>query len=423
MSGTDFVSEKTLGACYVSEESAFCTAGTERRVYPVADAVEHTRTQTEIEVKALRPRPWDVQDPQLGFKGATAKLPLYLQPPTTRLDDAASSSNYGDAECPTFIVLRCLIGGQSSTLGTSVETASVAAADNGATVQGTQGDRLPAGQLCLLTDPDSSIGLVPARIQTRSTDAVTWYPSLSGAPADESPIVSLNTFYPTRTNTRTLSLALAPTQSSSRQVRLSGGTGSLELLFEREGLVQANADLAFASWAGPSSLSLSTAHAADPMAPPMAVRTCTLYLQAQGTTTRVNYVIDKVKCVLNLGNGHVNTLTGGTEGKRAAIRSQSLNERGCELTIEGPDDPQIETWLAARTELTAMLFVTADYSGGRRCIVLDVPRGILVGVPGRMGGEGNLEKMSFVLRSKLDDTTSGGGVELAEAPWRLGIGG
>lgn len=423
MSGTDFVSEKTLGACYVSEESAFCTAGTERRVYPVADAVEHTRTQTEIEVKALRPRPWDVQDPQLGFKGATAKLPLYLQPPTTRLDDAASSSNYGDAECPTFIVLRCLIGGQSSTLGTSVETASVAAADNGATVQGTQGDRLPAGQLCLLTDPDSSIGLVPARIQTRSTDAVTWYPSLSGAPADESPIVSLNTFYPTRTNTRSLSLGVAATQASSRQVRLLGGTGSLELSFERDGLVQCSADLAFASWTGPSSLSLSTAHAADPMAAPLAVRTATLLLQAQATTTRVNYIVDKATVALNLGNRHIQTLTGGTEGKRGVIRSEQLNERGLEMTLEGPDDAQIETWWAARTELTAMLYITADYSGGRRCIVVDVPRAIIVGVPPRAQGDGALEKMTFVLRAKLDDTTSGGGVELAEAPWRLGIGG
>ena len=421
MSGSDFVSGRTLGATYVSEESAFCTAGTERRLYPIADTVELGRSQTEIEVKGLRPRPWDVQDPVLGDKAATARLQCYVQPPSTRLDASASLTDYSDANAPLFVLLRCLIGGQSSTLGTSVETASVAAADNGATVEGSQGDRLPAGQLCLLTDPTD--GLVPARILTRSTDAVTWYPSLSSAPADESAIVSLNTFYPTRTNTRSLSLGVAATQASSRQVRLLGGTGSLELSFERDGLVQCSADLAFASWTGPSSLSLSTAHAADPMGAPLAVRTATLLLQAQGTTTRVNYIVDKATVALNLGNRHIQTLTGGTEGKRGVIRSEQLNERGLEMTLEGPDDSQIETWWAARTELTAMLYITADYSGGRRCIVVDVPRAIIVGVPSRAQGDGALEKMTFVLRAKLDDTTSGGGVELAEAPWRLGIGG
>ena len=66
MSGSDFVSGRTLGAVRVSEESAFCTTGTEIRCYPVVDTLEIVRTQAEIGVTALRPRPWDAQDPVLG---------------------------------------------------------------------------------------------------------------------------------------------------------------------------------------------------------------------------------------------------------------------------------------------------------------------------------------------------------------------
>lgn len=423
MSGTDFVSGRTLGAVYASEESSFCTAGTEVRCYPVAGSVEIQRMQAEINVSALRPRPWDAQDPVLGDKSATAKATFYLQPPTTRLDSSASSSDYADAACPSFTILRCLIGGLSAAVGTSVETGVTPSAASGATVEGTQGARLPSGQLCLLTDPDAAVGLVPARILTRSTDAVTWWPSLSGAPADESAIVVLPTFYPTRTNTRSLSLALAPTQASSRQELLNGGTGSLSLTFERDGLATFAVDLAFAQWTGPSSQSYLTTHAADPMAAPLACRTATLYLQAQATATRVNYVVDAAAVTLNLGNAHVKTLTGGTNGVRGVIRKENLNAPALEMELTGPDDSQIETWWSARTELSAMLFVTADYSGGRRCIVLDVPRAIIVGTPERSDGDGALTKMKWKLVAHLDDTTSGGGVELAEAPWRLGIGG
>ena len=421
MSGSDFVSGRTLGAVRVSEESAFCTTGTEIRCYPVVDTLEIVRTQAEIGVTALRPRPWDAQDPVLGDKAATAKATFYLQPPTTRADSSASSSDYADAACPSFVFLRCLIGGLSAAVGTSVETAVTPSAASGATVEGTQGDRLPAGQLCLLTDPTA--GLVPARILTRSTDAVTWWPSLSGAPADESAIVVLPTFYPTRTNTRSLSLALAPTQASSRQELLNGGTGSLSLSFERDGLATFSVDLAFAEWTGPSSQSYGTTHAADPAAAPLACRTATLYLQAQATTTRTNYIVDAAAVTLNLGNAHVATLTGGTNGKRGVIRKDNLAAPALEMDLTGPDDAQIETWWAARTELSAMLFITADYSGGRRAIVVDVPRCVIVGSPERMPGDGALTKMKFKLVAHLDDTTSGGGVELAEAPWRLGVGG
>jgi hypothetical protein len=421
MSGTDFVDGKELGAVYVSEEGSFATVGTERRLYPVAGSVEAVRAQTEVDVRGLRPRPWDYQAPVLGHESGTAKLTHYLQPGVTRLSDAASSADYGDALCPEFILLRCLVGAQSADIGTSVETAVVASTANSARVETGQGSRIPAGQLVQLTDP--SAGLVPARILTRSTDDVTWWPNLSSAPADESAIINLVTFYPSRTNTRSLSLALCATQASSRQARLLGGTGSLQLSFEREALAQVTADLAFADHALPSALGLSTSHVADPMAAPLACRTITLYLQDQSTTTRVNYAVDKVSAKVNLGNGHIKTLTGGTNGVRGVIRSQDLNSPAIELELEGPDDSQLETWWTNRTELSAMLFVQAEHTNGRRMIVLDVPRCVIVGVPATMQGEGNLAKSKWTLKAMLDDTTSGGGVELAEAPWRLGIGG
>ncbi|MBL0219660.1 MAG: hypothetical protein IPQ07_38070 [Myxococcales bacterium] len=415
----DAIHPSTLGSCFVSEESSFCTTGTERRCFPMSDTLDYEATQAELDVKNLRPRPFDALDPVKGNKDGTVKLGYYLQPPPTVLTSGATVD--GDAACPLAVFARCIFGGQSVFAGTTVAAGSGAV--GGFTTATGHGSRFPAGQLCLVTDPDSSAGLVPARILTRSGDDVTFYPHVSGALADASPVVNLWTFYPTRTNGRSLSVAIAAAQASAHQWRFNGCTGSAEIKCEVGGLAQIMFDLKAANWEGPSDLSLSTADASDPMAAPLACRNAVLYLQAQGTTTRTNYKVDSFSAKLNFGNKHLTTLTGGTEGKRSVARVEGLTDTFAEIDVTfALDTTPDATWWAQRTKLAAMLWVLVDdANGARRTVLVDVAKGIVVGKPKHAKGADGLIKTTIKIRARLDDTTTPG-TELAEAPFRLATG-
>lgn len=414
---TDIVAPSTLGSCYVSEESAFGSTGTERRCYPVADSVEYDLTQAELDRKNLRARPFDALDPVKGFKDGSVKLGYYLQPPPTVLTTGATVD--GDASCPLAVLARCIFGAQSVFAGTTVLASSGTA--SAFSTASSHGSRFPVGQLCLVTDPTD--GLVPARILTRSSDACTFYPNASGSLADDSAVVNLWTFYPSRTNTKSLSVAVCAAQDSAHQMRLNGCTGTAEIKVERDGLAQVLFDLKAATWTGPEALSLSIADATDPMAAPLSCRNAVLYLQAQATTTRANFKVDSFTAKLNFGNKHLATLTGGTEGKRSTFRADGLTDTFAEieLTFAHSMTPD-STWWASRTELTCMLWLYVDDSNGaRRSIVIDVPRAIVVGKPKHAKGSDGLVKTTVTLRAKLDDSTTPG-TELAEAPFRLAIG-
>lgn len=414
---TDIIAPSTLGSCYVSEESSFGTAGTERRCYPVADSIEYELTQAELDRKNLRTRPFDALDPVLGFKEATVKLGHYIQPPPTVLVVGATVDS--DASCPLAVFARCIFGAQSVFAGSTVLASS--GTTSGFSTASGHGSRFPVGQLCLVTDPTD--GLVPARILTRSSDACTFYPNTSGSLADASALVNLWCFYPSRTNTSSLSVAVCAAQSSSHQFRFNGCTGSAEIKVERDGLAQIMFDLKAATWAGPSALSLSVADATDPMAAPLSCRNAVLYLQSQATTTRTNYKVDSFSAKLNFGNKHITTLTGGTEGKRAVVRADGVTDTFAEIDLTfALDTTPDSTWWASRTELTCMLWIYVDDSNNaRRSIVIDVPRAIVVGKPKHAKGADGLVKTTIKLRAKLDDSTAGG-TELAEAPFRLAIG-
>ena len=274
MAIVDAVTDGEIGAFYISEEAPFATAGTERRFHPVTGTAKATFVQTETETPRTRVRTWDVSDTVRGLKSATASFEHYLQPAATVLDAGATADD--DEEAPLRVPLRCLLGGESVAAGSDV-VASPSPTAGGASVTSTQGARFPEGQIVLITDPND--GLVPSRILSRATDALTWWPNLSDAPATGADIVNSYTWYPTRTNTRSLALALCHGQSSNIQRRALGGTGTMKLTFARNECAKIAFELAFASWTGPSALSLAITHAADPMADPVSSRNAVLYLQ------------------------------------------------------------------------------------------------------------------------------------------------
>ncbi len=414
MSQQTIISPDHIGAAYVCEETAFTTPDTFLRFHPVAGSIETGAMQPGIARSQLAPRAWNALPTVDGYKEGSVTFAHYLQPAAAVLDHSTSVPSA--ANNPLNVILKALFGGVSVAQGSLVATAT---SESAFTVTNSQGSRFPAGQIILVDDPAD--GIVPARVQSRSGDDLTIWPSMSGAGTIGDEVINTYTWYPTTSNTRSLAVALAAVGVSTLQWQWLGGTGDLELVFDRAQLAQCKVTGKFASWKGPSNLSLSTAVVADPMAAPLAVRNAKLFLQASSTTTRTCYLVDSLKITLKLGMTHLETLTCGTEGRRGTFRADGLTEAFAELDCEVPIDTGLDTFWSEKTELSAMFCVPADTATGRRYITADAPRCVIVDKPALKKGPGNLASYAFKLRCMLDDLTSDT-AELGTAPFRLSIG-
>jgi hypothetical protein len=413
----DHIHGSHIGAAYLSEESSFCTVGTERRCWPVADTVEIVPTQASVDVKSLSAKVFDAESPIAGDKSVSVKFNYYLQPPATVNTTGATVDD--DAANPLRVMLRCLFGGESATAGSTVATGTSSTA---ITVASGHGARMHAGKL-VAVDTDSTYGLELCQVRSRATDDLTLYPALSATPATSQAVVSLNTYYPTQTNSRSLSVALA-SLNSSRQVRARGCTGKLAVKFEKNALAVAEFDLTGATFDGPDSLSLSTARGEDPQASPLSVRNALCWLQPTSTTTRVNTPLDAVSMELNFGNMHLTSLTGVTEGKRAVHRGENLVDTFAKITATLPDNADVYTWHEAGTELCFGFIAKVDTATGRRFVAVLAPQCVIEAKPEPMKGEGQLAKVKVVLRAKVSEQCTGtlDTEDMARAPFVLGLG-
>jgi hypothetical protein len=418
MAQEQIVDLRHIGATYVSEETVGATnpftTGTEVRLHPVEDTLDFERIQAELNNNRLQARAWAASDPIKGLKSGTAKLECYLQPAPTVL--SASATVDPASAVPTFALLRSVFGERSVAAGSDVQTGlSTTSID----VTAAQGARFPTGQICAVVD--GANGLVPCVVRERAADTLTLWPELSAPPGAGADVVNSWTFYPTRNNTRSFSLALASGASAGRQYRFNGGATGLDLTFARGELCKAAFDMKFATWAGPSALGLSTAVVADPMADPIPVRNARAFLQPPATTTRTCYPIDSLTLKLAPGTSHIEALTCAVEGVRGVARTEGLTETFCDFEVTFAADLDAETWWAERTRLAFLFYAYVDIAGGgRRMVTLSAGNTVVVNAPKHQKGAGNLEKTTITLRAKLNTYSGTPDVEaLAEAPFLL----
>jgi hypothetical protein len=414
----DHTAFEHLGAAYVSEESAFGTTGTERRAAPVGDTVTTKASQVMVDAMQLSPIPFDARTPMPGDKSGEVGFSYYLQPPATLLTEAGTLPT--DETMPGRIPLRCIFGGESiPDLGTQAASPTSATA---ITVDSGDGVDFPAGQIVAVYT-NGTVGLEVAQVRSRSTDDLTLYPALSATPASNADVVQMVCYYPTRTNSKSMSVAFSG-RNTDRQYRFNGCTGTATLKFERNAMAMAEFNLQAATHAGPEALSLSVARSEDPAAAPLAVRNSICWLQACATTTRVDTAVDAVEIALNFGNIHLTSLTGTLEGKRAVHRGEGLTQSFATITLTMPDNADVFTWYAAQTELNFTFIVRAGTAAARRHVIVMAPQCVIESIPERMKGEGNLTKLRVVLRAKVSEQCSGtlNNEELAQAPFILALG-
>ena len=408
-----------LGAVYVSEESPFGTAGTEERIHPRVDTATLSAEQTEIEALRLRVVAHDPTKPVRGYKAASGGFEHYIQPDTTYLVTAATPD--GDAASPLSVPMRCILGGESIAAGATIPSGTYNVNGRVFDVGAATGSRLPAGQICAVDQSNGGTeDLVPCRVTTRATDTITVWPALAAAPNAGGRVINSRTWYATQTNTRSMSLALAPSNGTALEYRALGGTGNVSISFTRGELVTANFELTFADFTGPANLSLGAAVAADPMASPLSTRGAKMYLQPVATTTRTCVKVDSFTLNITSGMEHLETLTCGVEGRKGVMRSAGLTEAFATIDLVCDVDTDYDTsYWASQTDLSLMLFVQLDVSASvRRFVVIDAPRVFVVGKPRVERGDNNISKMSLTLRLLRDNTTTGTG-DLATAPLRI----
>ncbi len=414
----DHTAFEHLGAVYVSEESAFGTTGTERRAAFVGDTITTKAGQVLVDAKKLSPTPFDAVTPLQGDKSGEVAFSYYLQPSATLLDELGTLPT--DATMPGMIPLRCVFGGESiPAVGTQAATPTSATA---ITVDTGDGVNFPAGQI-VATYTNGTVGLEVAQVRSRATDDLTLYPALTATPASNADVVQMVCYYPTRTNSRSMSVAFSG-RNTSRQYRFNGCTGTAALKFERSALALAEFNLQAATHAGPSALSLAVTRSEDPAGAPLAVRNSICWLQACATTTRVDTAVDAVEIALNFGNILLTSLTGTLEGKRAVHRGEGLTEAFAKITLTMPDNADVFAWYDAGTELNFAWIVRAGTAAARRHVVVMAPQCVIESIPERMKGEGNLTKLKVTLRAKVSEQCTGtlDNEELAQAPFVLALG-
>lgn len=414
----DHVSFEHLGAVYFSEETVtFGTAGTERRAAPISDTVSVKASQVMVDAKKLSPIPFDAVTPAQGDKNGEVTFGYYLMPPPSLLDENGVLPT--DATMPHKIPLRCLFGGESlPEVGTQAATPTSSTAF---TVDSGDGANIPAGQI-IGVKTNSTVGIEVAQVRSRATDDVTVYPALSATPDANADVINFACFYPTRSNSRSMSVA-GTGRETSRQFRFTGCTGGASFKFERDGMAQMEVNLKAATFAGPEALSLAVTRSED-AGVPIAVRNLVVWLQPCATTTRVNTAVESVALELNFGMAHLPALTGALEGKRGVFRSEGLTDAFAKITLEMPDCAEPFAWYEAGTELNFTFIVRAGAAATRRHVVAMAPQAVIESYPERFKGANNLTKVRVVLRAKISEQCSGtlDNEELAQAPFILALG-
>ncbi len=399
MARVDAIDPSVLGRVFVAEETSFATGGTDKDLCPLPETLDHTGKVQTVPVQALRVRPNDVRPHAQGNRSGELAFEHMLQPRTAVIDATGTITDTGQV-----VVLRCLMGGHSVAVGSDVVAAPAPTAA-GASVTAASGAGFPVGQLVQIVDPAD--GLVPAVITSRATDALTWWPSLSGAPATGADVRNSDTFYVSQTNSKSLRVRIASAQEATHQFEYVGCTGSLEFNFDKDGIAKFSVKLEAANFTGPTAQSLSQTSIADPNAEGLICRNAKLYLQAPATTTRTAYDIEAFSLKVSTGMAHVETYVGGTQGKRAVARLEGLNEAVAEIELEGRADDGIPADFLARTEKSLMFHIDATQDTGVRGITVYCGKVRWAEQPSYFRGGDGLMRFKGKLMAELNDNYTG----------------
>ena len=396
-----------LAATYVGLESTFGTqAGTLYRAFPVADSTAVELTQTEAENEAESIYLYDYKNPVRGLKGGSCKMSFYLRPHATQFAQGNTRSDHYLQQ-----VMKAGFGGHQTGSGSF---AGAAATTTSVPVNDTS--RFAIGQYAIFS---SSAGVEVAMVTNISAGALAVTPALSAAPASGSAVTNMDNFYPTEANTNSLTVQHAQAGDSTLQWQMLGcKVNALNFKFERDSIIQVDAELDVKSWST-GSLGLSTAVGTETLESPMVLKGATTLLQPLTTTTRTQYPLESLSIKTNLGNEYLAEL-GGVEGATGVMRTGQT--QFVEATLKFRVDTARDVHWADQTQLQMHCFVPYTNSSGQlRSVSVGMPTCIIVGKP-KVMDEGGRLVMEVTVRGKLNALCSSQATDLSRSPLLIALG-
>lgn len=381
-----FFNPKTA-ASYIGQDTAFgSTPGTMTRMYPIQGTLAWDLQVKEVENEDERVLLFDYLDPVRGNQDGTVKFDYALRPSAVQMSASAAAQTY-----PVGILLGALLGGKTSTSGSTAGTSTTGSVPVGSG----HGVRFSAGQWALFTVNGA---LEPGRITVVAGDTLTVFPALSGAPTSGSAVINMDNYYPTEVNTNSLTIQHAKSQDSSSQWTFNGCIGDIEFKAERNDIVKVSANLKLASFTT-GSQSIQTNVQSDPDCPPIVVRGATTILQAITNGTRTHYPLDSYSVKVNLGLDYVPDM-GGIEGK---VKPMRVGQRQfAEATVKFTcDNAQADVNWINQTKLMLTVMIPVGSGSSKRWIVLDMPTCVAVGKPKVEETNGRFTH-TMTLRSKIN---------------------
>lgn len=384
------------------------TPSTTYSAIPVNGSVSFELSQTEIENEDESIKLYDKKTTVRGLKGGSVKFDMYIKPYSTALSSSNAPTDHYVQQ-----ILKSFFGGHRVHSGSLVQAAATTTSvpmDSGAT-------RSLVGQWLMFS---GSAGLEPAYVKAMSSNTATVIPALTSIPASASVVVNGDTFYPTETNTNSLTIQHAKADSSNFQWQANGCLPkSLDIKVERDGLVMMSAEYEAATWITGSVVGLTTTSlVTETQTTPFAGKDAVFILQPLATTTRTHLPLESFAIKLNTGMEFIPDL-GSTEGKVGTMRT---GERlFAEATVKFRADVQEDFDWNAQTDLQMHLMIPKTTAEGiKRWICISIPTANIVGKPKWSDTNGRLT-CEVVLHSKLNALTTSPTTDLGYAPFTLAL--
>lgn len=393
---------------YMGEEAvAFGTlAASMQRCTPIADSVECSLMQDELENDAESIHLYDKQTTVQGLKSGTFKCGYYAKALSGRLTSSTLTVPV------LYNVLRCLVGGMSPASGATVGAVAASPAGTATAVDVVSAANINEGEF--ITGIVSGVTEI-GRVRSKATNTLTMIPGFSAVLTSASAVGSCITLYPDESNTKTLSVQRGLVGYASEQYQLLGCTGGFSLRIANGQLLRFDLDLVAADWSQ-GALSLTTTAGTDSMGAPFLCGNQKVLLQAAATGAPTQFNIDDVTIEINGGMTHI-PAHGGTQGKVGVMRTgQRL---ACVIKVKIRADVDWQTNWSAQSLYQFFYSATSGSGTSRQHLAFNAPRCQIVGNPVRTKLSENRVGYELTLHPQIDTSLS---TALLRAPWAIGIG-
>lgn len=396
----------TTGTTYLGIEATFGTTPTMTRVFPRRGGTRKEKdnvVSNGVLQSYLVSRESDV----LGYKSCESALTFDARTLTARINDVATPTRSWQG-VPLFGAL----GGESIHAGSKIVAGSTTTVLN---VTATQGARFNAGDGILVTVAGVNEFAV---IKSIAADALTLLFALSAVPSVGADVFACVAYFPTDTNSSSLTFQHARAQNAASQwTHNACAITGLTVETPRDGMLGFGVSLTGGSWTGPSAQSIATTPATQTMSAPLASVRAFQSLQLASATTRTHVPFESIAFRVDPGMLLTPDVGGNADGLSSAMRTAF--SAGADVVVR--NDPAYRTgW--DPSQIYSLVYCVYQGSGTARGCVAIVMYGTLAETPSFDSGSNDRGVTTLKFQAIGGGLGSSATTDQARAPflWMIG---